>query len=138
MTLNEFLDLLRFKEINFGILEDEVIEAWLKAPGKDPFCVAKGVAPFPGKDGSVTYNFETSYTNPGKIMDDGRIDFRDRGDIPFVSKGDILAAKELPQQGKNGMSVSGRPSLSKNRRTLFLSQAPEPASPKTAPPSSQT
>ncbi len=107
VTLNDVLDLLRRKEINFGIQEDEDIEAWLSAPGSDPFLVARGVAPLPGKDGSVTYNFETDYTNPGKIMEDGRIDFRDRGSIPFVSKGDILAAKEQPQQGKNGMNVLG-------------------------------
>jgi len=69
--------------------------------------VARGVAPLSGKDGAVTYNFETDYTNPGKIMEDGRIDFRDRGSIPFVRKGDILAAKKPPQQGKNGMNVLG-------------------------------
>ena len=107
MILTEFLDLLRLKEISFGIEEDEAIEAWLKAPGAEPFLVARGVAPLPGKDGSVTYNFETDYTNPGKLLEDGRIDFRERGSIPFVSKGDVLAAKDMPSPGKNGMNVLG-------------------------------
>jgi uncharacterized protein (DUF342 family)/CheY-like chemotaxis protein len=107
VMLNDFLDLLRLKEINFGILDDGALETWLRAPGFDPFCVARGEAPVPGKNGSVTYNFETAYSNPGKIMEDGRIDFRDRGDIPFVNKGDILAAKLMPKAGKDGVSVAG-------------------------------
>ena len=40
-------------------------------------------------------------------MEDGRIDFRDRGSIPFVSKGDVLGTKRVPKQGKNGVNVSG-------------------------------
>jgi uncharacterized protein (DUF342 family)/DNA-binding response OmpR family regulator len=107
ISLGDFLDLLRHKEISFGIQENDALEAWLKDPGSEPFCVAQGVAPLLGKDGSVTYHFETDYTNPGKIMEDGRIDFRDRGDIPFVNKGDTLATKKLPQQGKDGMCVTG-------------------------------
>lgn len=107
ITRNDFLDLLRHREISFGILDDAALDRWLAAPGQDPFCVAKGEPPVPGEDGSVTYNFETDYTNPGKIMDDGRIDFRDRGSIPFVNQNDILAVKLPPKQGKNGVSVSG-------------------------------
>lgn len=107
ITLMDLLDLLRHKEISFGIVEDDALEAWLSAPGTEPFCVARGEAPIPGKDGAVTYNFETDYSNPGKIMEDGRIDFRDRGSIPFVNKGDILGAKLMPIQGKKGLSVTG-------------------------------
>ena len=107
ILLNDFLDFLRLKEICFGILDDDDLDNWLRAPGPEPFCVARGETPVSGQDGSVTYNFETDYTNPGKIMEDGRIDFRDRGSIPFVNKGDILGTRLMPKQGKNGVSVSG-------------------------------
>ena len=42
-------------------------------------------------------------------MDDGRIDFRDRGAIPFVKKDDLLAQKSPALPGKDGMSISGEP-----------------------------
>ncbi len=109
ITLNDLLELLRQKGINFGIVDDENIETWIKdVKQEDPaFEIAAGKAPILGKDGSVEYSFTTDFTNPGKIMDDGRMDFRDRGAIPYVSKGDMLATKTPAEPGKEGMSISG-------------------------------
>ena len=51
ITLSGILDLLRIKEIRFGIVEDEAIEAWMSsaAPGDAPFEIAVGTAQVPGK-----------------------------------------------------------------------------------------
>ena len=113
LTLTSLLDLLRQREISFGITDDPAIESWIENadPGKEKFLVAQGEPPVQGKDGTVSYLFETDYTNPGKIMEDGRIDFRDRGEIPYVHKGDLLSTKLAPVEGKEGMSVSGTPIL---------------------------
>ena len=111
LTLSSLLDLLRQKDINFGIVDDKDIEEWIAGatPESDSFTVAIGEKPDHGADGKVDYFFETDYSNPGKILEDGRIDFRDRGDIPFVSKGELLATKTPAREGKQGMSVSGLP-----------------------------
>lgn len=111
LTLSTFLDLLRRKEISFGIIGDRDIEEWIATatPDTDDFTVALGEKPVPGQDGKIKYFFETDYTNPGKIMEDGRIDFRDRGNIPYITKGELLATKRMPVDGKEGVSVRGIP-----------------------------
>jgi hypothetical protein len=105
----EILDLLRTKQIHYGILDDEAIDTWLKKSSVRRIAVATGDPPDPGENGSIFYHFETRFTNPGKINKDGSIDFRDRGETPFVRKNDLLAQKKPARQGKPGMSVSGTP-----------------------------
>ncbi|MCG8616556.1 MAG: FapA family protein, partial [Desulfobacterales bacterium] len=109
LTVSGILDLLRQNDISYGIEADKDISAWITsvAPEDAPFPIALGEPAVPGKDGNVAYHFEIDYTNPGKLMEDGRIDFRDRGEIPFVNPGDLLAVKTPPKEGKDGMSVSG-------------------------------
>lgn len=72
--LNGFLKLLADQNITFGILDDEALDHWLKSPDPDagPICVAEGEAPVQGEDGSIAYQFETNYTNPGKLLADER------------------------------------------------------------------
>ncbi|WDP92591.1 MAG: DUF342 domain-containing protein [Desulfobacter sp.] len=111
LDLADLLNLLRQRQISFGIIEDRAIESWMAdaLPGQDEFMIAEGAAPVLPVDGTLTYEFHTDYTNPGKIMEDGRMDFRDRGEIPFVAKGDILAVKTPAQEGEEGMTVTGEP-----------------------------
>ncbi len=105
----EILDLLRTKQIHYGILEDEAINTWLEKSTVNRIAIATGDAPDPGEDGTIAYHFETRFTNPGKINEDGSIDFRDRGQTPFVSVNDLLAQKKPARPGTPGMSVSGTP-----------------------------
>ncbi len=105
----EILDLLRTKQIHYGILDDEAIDTWLKKSSVGRIAVATGDPPDPGEHGSISYHFETRFTNPGKINEDGSIDFRDRGKTPFISKNDLLAEKKPARQGTPGISVSGTP-----------------------------
>lgn len=95
------------KSISYGIIEDALIEKWLKSTSKEKIVIAAGIAPVFGTPGSVTYHFESDFTNPGKINEDGTIDFRDRGDIPFVKKGTLLAQITPAKQGTAGMGISG-------------------------------
>ncbi|MCP4023776.1 MAG: DUF342 domain-containing protein [Desulfobacteraceae bacterium] len=107
--LDSLLHYFRKKLITFGIEDDAVLEKWVdEATLEDkPLCIATGVDPIDGENGQVSYYFETEYTNPGKLREDGSIDFRDRGDIPYVRKGELLAEKTPSKEGKAGLSVSG-------------------------------
>jgi uncharacterized protein (DUF342 family)/DNA-binding response OmpR family regulator len=107
--LSYILDLMREKQISFGIVDDEAIEEWLENNPDEKFLIAAGEEPVPGTDGKVKYHFKTDFTNPGKINEDGTIDFRQRGDIPYVSCDDLLGEKIPPQHGKPGITVSGTP-----------------------------
>ncbi len=109
IELTDLLDLLLQRQISYGILDDEAIETWLSKSEIDEITIAEGDKPLHGKDGSLKYHFETEFTNPGKINEDGTIDFRERGDIPYVSKGDLLAEKKPAIKGTPGISISGVP-----------------------------
>ncbi len=108
-SLSDLLDWLSVKLISYGILEDDTIETWLKKSSVDEITIAQSEEPIFGRPGIITYLFETDFTNPGKIDEDGTIDFRDRGDIPYVHKGTLLAERTPTKQGKPGISLSGIP-----------------------------
>lgn len=108
---DDILDLLRHHQVDYGIVDDNVIDTWLENPSIKKMTIAKGDPPDPGKDGKVTYLFETEFTNPGKINEDGSIDFRDRGETPFVEKGTVVAQKEPAREARPGMSVFALPIL---------------------------
>lgn len=103
------LDMLSLKQISHGIIKDEAIETWMSGAMTEKLVIARGEAPVPGHDGKIVYFFKTDFTNPGKICEDGSIDFRERGGIPHVSSGDLLARKTPPREGKPGISVFGIP-----------------------------
>jgi len=95
--------------VRFGIKEDSMIETWLSAAasGAEPFVIAQGRAPVLSVDASVVYHFQTDFLHAGEVKSDGSIDFRKRGDIPFVTQGSLLAERTCPVQGNPGMDVSG-------------------------------
>ncbi|MCP4721751.1 MAG: DUF342 domain-containing protein, partial [Desulfobacteraceae bacterium] len=112
VTSSSLLDFLRCQDITFGIIEDKAIEAWIAMETEEKeLMVAMGEESVSGEDGHIKFHFENNYTNPGKIKGDGTIDFRDRGGIPYIHTGDLLAKKTPIKEGKNGMDVFGTPIL---------------------------
>jgi uncharacterized protein (DUF342 family) len=113
MQVSTLLDFLRDQEITFGIIEDEAIQAWISnlETTDKALVVARGKAAVASEDGHIKFHFKNDYTNPGKLQSDGTIDFRDRGAIPYVHKGDLLAEKTPAKEGKQGMDVFGNPIL---------------------------
>ncbi|MCD4721106.1 MAG: FapA family protein [Desulfobacula sp.] len=107
--LSDLLDMLRQKQISYGILDDEAIEIWISKSFTEEIIIATGEDPVHGHDREIKFHFETDFTNPGKINEDGSIDFRERGNIPHVNKEDLLAQKIPPQESKPGITVSGIP-----------------------------
>lgn len=79
--------------IAYGLVDEPRFMALLNAPDDDTgtFVIAEGVAPLPGQDATIQYHFKTDYLNAGRVSEDGRIDFKTRGDIPFVEAGSLLA-----------------------------------------------
>lgn len=77
------------------------------APVGEPVAVARGVPTTPARDGEIEYLFETQPLRPGTQTEDGHIDFRDRGEIPQVAEGELLARKTPAVDGEPGMDVFG-------------------------------
>ena len=105
-------DLKFFLEKNgiiYGMADDQTLEAFVKDEKyKTTFLkVAEGLEPIDGTDAGIVYLFDRDYLKPGRFFADGTIDFRERGEIPFVSAGDVLAEKIPPKEGKDGVSIYG-------------------------------
>ena len=93
-------------DIFFGIKPSDEIENWLKGD-EDRFVAAQGSLPSLAVEGKVTYHFEMDYMIAGRVCENGTIDFRDRGKVPYVEEGDLLAVKFPPQAGTSGITVRG-------------------------------
>lgn len=103
--------LLEAKGIKYGLVDDTVIANYMKdknLQGK-PLEIAQGKAPEATRDATVKYYFDTDPNKIGKIKEGGAIDFKDRGEIPQVKDGDLIAEKILGRAGSPGIDVFGNP-----------------------------
>ncbi len=108
--VQDIFDILEKEKITFGIVDYTLVGGFIKSKTfrEKPFRIAKGLEPEQGKDGEIKYFFDTDRLKPGEIDEDGKIDFKDRGDIPYVKKGTILAEKIPMVKGKDGKNIFGK------------------------------
>jgi uncharacterized protein (DUF342 family) len=108
--LQDIKDYLEIKGIKYGIVDDEKISDYLenKERWDTPLKIAEGKPPDTGSDASIKYLFDTDPLKIGTVKDGGTIDFKDRGEIPQVKKGDLLAEKIPAVEGATGHDVYGR------------------------------
>ncbi|MCG8616219.1 MAG: FapA family protein, partial [Desulfobacterales bacterium] len=106
---------LAWYKISYGTTSDDKISAWLenlrqkqKTEDAPPFLIAHGLDPMYPIDGDVRYHFPTDFLHAGRVNDDGSINFRDRGEIPFVKTNTFLAVKLPASEGKPGVDVTGK------------------------------
>lgn len=92
-----------------GIVVDEMIEGFINSSGfkTQEFRVAKGIRPIAGQDAKLEFFFNTDYLKAGGLDEKGNIDFKDRGEIPLVEKGTVLAEKTPSVGGRNGQNIYG-------------------------------
>ncbi|OGR11101.1 MAG: hypothetical protein A2097_08150 [Desulfobacula sp. GWF2_41_7] len=109
MLLADLKFFLEKHGIIYGLVDDQSLEAFIKDEKYHNafFKTAEGLEPIDGTDARVIYMFDRDYLKPGWLAEDGTIDFKERGEIPFVSSGDVLAEKIPPKEGKDGVSVYG-------------------------------
>jgi hypothetical protein len=107
LTLSELKLLIEKNGIIYGIANDDRLKEFLTddAYRTKEFDLAKGLAPEEGTDARIFYMFEREYLKAGTIESDGSIDFKNRGDLPFVAANDLLAEKTPPEIGRNGVNI---------------------------------
>jgi uncharacterized protein len=108
-TLQDIKNYLERKGIKYGIVDDAEISDYLKnKEGLDtPLMIAEGKPPDTGIDAFIKYHFDTDPLKIGTVKEGGNIDFKDRGELPQVSKGDLLAEKVPAVEGAAGHDVYG-------------------------------
>ena len=113
VTIADIKKFLEREKVIYGIVGDDVLQKFIdnRLNRIKPFLVARGTEPTEPKHGRVKYYFDT---HPLKIIDpkmaeeDERIDFKERGEMPFVEKGTLIAERIPGIPGKNGKDVFGK------------------------------
>lgn len=101
--------LIKNRGIKYGVAEDIEIRKFLKncTDPHEKFIVARAIAPSVGEPAQIIYHFNTESDSAGVINEDGSIDFKSRGDSPFVKRGQVLAEKKPMKQPKPGIDIFG-------------------------------
>ena len=98
--------------ITYGVMKMDKLKEELEAnPSGEKiiFKIADGTPPEVGKPGKITIHFDTEPPKAGKVDDTGQIDFKDRGEIPHVKEGELLAERIPATQGIPGIDIYGDP-----------------------------
>ena len=114
VNIADIKKILAREKIIFGIVSDKKIQSFIDKRLKriKPFLIAEGKLPTEPSHGSIEYMFDT---NPIKNIDTSkvdeeqdRIDYKERGEMPFISKGDLIAQRIPGIPGKHGKDVFGK------------------------------
>jgi len=100
--------LLKQKGITHGIVEDHELESslpTLKGP-ETAVIIARGTPPETGRNAALQYHFAKDQ-KIGTLGTRGEIDFKNRGEVPFVHQGDLLVEKNPAVPGIPGHDVFG-------------------------------
>ena len=101
------------KKVLFGIVSEDKIKTFLKKKllHNRPWLIAEGKPPEEPTDGEVSYLFDIDPLKRPVVPDEGeskeRVDFKDRGEMPYVKAGDLVAERKPGLPGVQGMDVYG-------------------------------
>lgn len=92
-----------------GLADDSVLSDCLSGSHSDekPWKIAAGTPPDPGKESRIRYCFNTNPLIVGIEDETGKIDFKNRGEVPQVKAGDMLAEVLPGTPGRAGMDIFG-------------------------------
>jgi uncharacterized protein len=103
--------LLEIEKILFGVVDDvQIIDYLASKPSmEEPWKIAQGEPIKPGLPPKIKYHFETDPLKAGTIDESGAIDFKNRGIIPQVEEGEIIAEIIPSTEGTPGTDIYGDP-----------------------------
>ncbi len=96
--------------ICFGVLDDIVIKENLQYLdlGLNSFVIAKGIESKKGIAGELILNFSPRQKQAGQLDEKGNMDFRNRGEIPATSEGELLAERSEMTGSVPGRTIFGK------------------------------
>jgi hypothetical protein len=112
------VEYLNSQKVVFGIDEDALARMIEDKVYRREVCVAKGEAAVNGRDGVLTYQFDTEMNNKPAIRADGSVDYWSIHSVELVQAGDVIATCTDPTESKNGMTVGAKPILAKKGRPV--------------------
>lgn len=122
-TVDQLAGLLGQEGIAYGlnreILQDTLERVRVEHRMIGGILVAMGLQPIHGVDAHLRLALELG-SIPGKMLGDGRIDFRERRMFPGVCKGQLIGVKVAATRGAPGFNVLGEPIAQREGRELPL------------------
>ena len=108
--VNDVKLMLHAEGILHGIVEESRIEGFLKGEfsAGEPWIIASGTEPIADEPPQFVYHFDTDPLKIGTLTESGLMDWKDRGELPQVAEGDLLAEKIPGSPGREGMDVYGK------------------------------
>ena len=109
--LDSIKGLLDLEKVSFGVVDDAQIVDYLasKPSMEAPWKIAQGKPVKPGRPPQIKYHFETDPLKACTIDESGSADFKNRGKIPQVEEGEIIAEVTPPTEGVPGTDIYGSP-----------------------------
>lgn len=109
--LDSIKGLFEMEKILFGIVDDaKIIDYLASRPSMEmPWKIAQGKPVKAGRPSKIKYYFETDPLKAGTIDESGTIDFKNRGKIPQVEEGEIIAEIIPATEGVPGTDIYGNP-----------------------------
>ena len=107
MSPEEFLNDLKFRQVRFGIQEENIRRALAGEAYCTDIVVALGQEPKQGKDAFIEYFFNTDPKARPTMKEDGSVDFFNLNTISHCKAGDVLAKLTPAVNGEDGMNVLG-------------------------------
>ena len=111
IDIEHLKNFLKTRGICYGLVDDRQMGEFISQGSilQKPCLIAAGQPATPGKDSQVTYLFDRDPLKIGSIKAGGVIDYKDKGEIPQVKEGDLLAEKTPSVKEKPGIDVFGKP-----------------------------
>lgn len=108
VSLDSVKRLIESHGIIYGRIDDQDLGRYitLNPIPDEPFKIAQGLAPIEGHPPEIVYHFDTDPLRIGTLQKDGTMDWKNRGDIPQVCEGAVLAEKTGGDPGQPGRSVN--------------------------------
>ena len=109
-SLEDVKNFLETKGIKNGIVDDDLIMNYFEQGQimHEPCLVAEGTLPVPCESDKLTCFFDTNPMRIGTVTDDGNIDWKNRGEIPQVEEGTLIAEIKPGKEGTFGVDIFGR------------------------------
>jgi uncharacterized protein (DUF342 family) len=110
VTLETVKEFIENRGVVYGLIDDEELTRYLSLDPLpvEPFQIAQGLEPVPGHPPEIVYHFDTDPLRIGTLLEDGTMDWKNRGEIPQVTEGSVLAEKTGGNPGQPGRSVSDK------------------------------
>jgi hypothetical protein len=114
----QLVKFLNMHKVVYGI-DEEALARMVEIPIlRHEVCVAHGKKPVDGKDGELTYHFNTEMNTKPKVRPDGSVDYWSIHSVELVEEGQVIATCKDPTDFENGMTVSAKPLLAKRGKPI--------------------